>query len=51
MGNTQKLSVNNNSLVQVTDTDFQTGDVGLIAGTFSMHGTDIKFYNFEVKKP
>ena len=51
VGDTLKLSVNNNSLVQVTDTDFQTGDVGLIAGTFNMHGTDIKFDNFEVKKP
>jgi len=51
VGSTLKLSVNDNFLVEVTDSDFQTGDVGLIAGTFNNHGTDIKFDNFVVKKP
>jgi len=51
VGNDLKLVVNNKSLVQVIDSDYKTGDVGLITGTFNEHGTDIKFDNFVVKKP
>jgi len=45
------LHVNGEKLLDVTDTDYAKGDVGLIAGTFDVTGTDIYFDNFVVKKP
>lgn len=45
------LSVNDEKLVEVTDSNFGSGDVGLMAGTFDEPGTDIRFDNFVVKKP
>ena len=51
IGSTLTLSVNDQLLMQVEDTDFLSGDVGLIAGTYDSSGTDINFDNFRVLKP
>lgn len=43
--------VNGQLLAQVFDTDFLTGDVGILAGTFNEPGVDVLFDNFVVVKP
>lgn len=45
------LYVNGEKLVEVQDTEFASGDVGLIAGTYQSAGTDIRFDNFIVYQP
>jgi hypothetical protein len=45
------MYTNGTKLGEVSDTSFSSGDVGLIAGTFSEAGTDIHFDNFVVRKP
>jgi hypothetical protein len=50
IGSTLTLYVNNTQVDQQTDTDYTTGNVGLIAGTFTTTGTDILFDNFFVYK-
>jgi hypothetical protein len=45
------LYVNETQIVSVQDDDFLDGDVGLIAGTFEIPGTDVLFDNFVVYKP
>ena len=45
------LSVNDTLLMEVKDTTFSSGDVGLIAGTFDLPGTDVAFDNFIVRSP
>jgi hypothetical protein len=50
-GNRLQLSVNGQTLAEVEDLDFNTGDVGLIAGTFDEPGTDILFDDFTVRRP
>jgi hypothetical protein len=51
VGNRLVLWVNDQILVEATDTAFTTGDVGLIAGTFGTPGTDITFDDFVVREP
>lgn len=51
VGNTLTLYVNGVQLAQVQDASFPSGDVGLIAGTYSTPGTDIRFDNFIVYRP
>ncbi len=51
IGSDLKLYVNGNPVVTATDSSFTSGDVGLMAGTFSEPGTDILFDNFYVYKP
>jgi len=51
IGDTLTLYVNEKKLVEVKDSEFTSGDVGLIAGTYDTPGTDIRFDNFVVKKP
>ncbi len=51
VGSALSLYANDTLLVQVQDTDFSAGDVGLLAGTFEEPGTDILFDNFVVRKP
>jgi hypothetical protein len=51
VGSSLSLSVNDQSLAQYDDTEFTSGDVGLIAGTFDTTGVDIHFDNFVVSKP
>lgn len=51
IGDHLSLYVNGQLLTQSRDSDFSSGDVGLIAGTFDTPGTDILFDNFVVTKP
>ncbi len=51
IGDTLKLHANGIMLGAVQDTDFHSGDVGLIAGTFDKPGTEVRFDNFSVLKP
>jgi hypothetical protein len=48
-----KLSfyVNDQFLAEYEDTEFTSGDVGLVAGTFDTPGVDIHFDNFVVTEP
>ena len=48
-----KLSfyINGHKAAEVHDSDFSSGDVGLMAGTFKTPGTDILFDNVSVLKP
>jgi hypothetical protein len=43
--------VNGQLAAQVFDSDFATGDVGILAGTFNEPGVDVVFDNFVVVKP
>ena len=45
-GSTLTLYVNHTKFLEVTDNDFQAGDVGLMAGSYSQPGVDIRFDNF-----
>jgi hypothetical protein len=45
------LSVNGKLLTTVTDSDLKEGNVGLIAGTWDIAGTDVLFENFKVERP
>jgi len=51
VGSTLTLYVNGTQIDQQTDVDYTTGNVGLIAGTFTTAGTDILFDNYFVYKP
>jgi hypothetical protein len=52
LGPKLSLYANDEFLAQYEDTDFSSGDVGLIAGTSpEAPGTDIHFDNFQVLKP
>jgi hypothetical protein len=51
IGSTLSLYANGSLLDQQTDTDYTTGNIGLLAGSFSVTGTDILFDNFVVYKP
>jgi hypothetical protein len=50
-GDQLSLSVNGVHLSSVSDSSIPSGDVGLIAGTYSEPGLVIKFSNFSVLKP
>jgi hypothetical protein len=50
-GDALSLSVNGTEIVTAYDDDFTHGDVGLMAGTFDLPGTDVLFDNFVVRKP
>jgi len=51
VGESLSLYVNGQLLHTVTDSTFASGDVGLIAGTFDVTGTDIAFDDFVVLQP
>lgn len=51
IGNQLTLSVNGQQVHTVSDPSFATGDVGLLAGTYEVPGTDIHFDNFVVYAP
>ena len=51
VGSQLTLYVNGTQLTSVEDSSFTSGDVGLLAGTFTEAGTDIHFDNFVVRKP
>ncbi len=51
IGSKLSLYVNGEFLDQYEDSDFASGDVGLLAGSIDAAGTDIHFDNFVVLKP
>lgn len=51
VGTRLTLYVNQEKFLEVEDADFSTGDIGLIAGSYSEPGVDILFDNFYVLKP
>jgi hypothetical protein len=51
VGPSLTLYVNDEKLLEVQDSDFAVGDVGLLAGSFSSAGVDILFNNFVARKP
>ncbi len=51
VGDSLSLYANGELLHSVTDADFASGDVGLIAGTFDAAGADILFDDFVVYQP
>jgi hypothetical protein len=51
VGSALRLYANGIRLTEVNDADFETGDVGLIAGAYSTPGVDILFDNFIVREP
>lgn len=50
-GSTLTLYVNGSMLAEIQDDSFQSGEVGLVAGTYGTPGTAIRFDNFMVSKP
>jgi hypothetical protein len=50
-GSTLRLVINGQQLAETTDSDFTSGDAGLLAGSFENPGTDILFDNFIVREP
>lgn len=51
IGDTFTLYANGQQLTQVQDSDFASGDVGLIASTYEQAGTDMLFDNLVVRQP
>jgi hypothetical protein len=51
IGNSLTLYVNGQKTATATDATLTSGDVGLIAGTYSEPGTDILFDNYIVTQP
>jgi hypothetical protein len=51
IGNLLILYVNNLLVSSALDTDFTSGDVGVLAGAFATPGADVYFENFVVHKP
>ena len=51
IGDTLTFFVNFNEVASAKDTDFASGDVGLLAGSFSESGVDVSFDNFVVMQP
>jgi len=50
-GNKLTFYINFKEVASATDTDFATGDVGVLAGAFSQPGVDVLFDNFVVMQP
>lgn len=51
IGNTLTFYINFTQVATATDTDLPTGDVGVLAGTFTEPGADVLFDNFVVMQP
>jgi hypothetical protein len=51
VGETLRLYANGLKLMEAHDSDFRSGDVGLVAGAYQETGVDILFDQFEVKIP
>ena len=50
-GSTLAFYVNGSEVVSIQDGTLQSGDIGLLAGTFDQPGVDVIFDNFIVVKP
>ena len=51
IGNKLTFYINFTEVASATDTDFPSGDVGVVAGAFSEPGVDVLFDNFVVLQP
>jgi hypothetical protein len=51
IGDMLTLYINGNQIDQQSDTEYSSGNVGLLAGTYDTPGTDILFDNFFVFQP
>jgi hypothetical protein len=51
VGNTLTFYINGFEVIQLQDSTLASGDVGILAGTFDVTGTDIIFDNFVVLQP
>jgi len=51
IGNKLTFYINFTEVASATDTDFNSGDVGLVAGSFTEAGVDVLFDNFVVLQP
>ena len=51
VGNKLTFYINFTEVASATDTDFPSGDVGLLAGAFTESGVDVLFDNFVVLQP
>jgi len=51
IGNTLTFYVNFNQVAVVQDSDFPSGDIGVVAGAFSEPGVDVFFDHFVVMQP
>jgi len=51
VGNQLSLYINGEKVADASDSQYPSGDVGLIAGTFDISGTDVHFDNFVVREP
>lgn len=51
IGNTLTFFVNFNQIASAQDTDFPSGDVGVLAGSFAESGVDVSFDHFVVMQP
>jgi len=51
IGSTLTFTLNSTQLATVQDDDLQSGDVGVLAGTFSQPGVDVSFDHFVVMQP
>jgi hypothetical protein len=51
VGDTLRLIVDGQELLKVHDSDFPSGDVGVLAGAYSSAGVDLLFDNFKVSQP
>lgn len=50
-GTALTFSVNGSQLFELTDEDFSSGDVGVIAGAYDAPGVEVLFENFAALKP
>ena len=51
VGDTLRLDVNGRTLAQVQDSDFLSGEIGMIAGSYDESGVEIQFDHFTVYSP
>jgi hypothetical protein len=51
VGDTLTFYVNGFEVISVQDATLESGDIGLLAGTFSQPGVDVIFDNFVALKP
>jgi hypothetical protein len=51
IGSTLTLYVNGEKLLELQDSEFTHGDVGMLAGSFDSPGVDIRFTQFQVLRP
>jgi hypothetical protein len=51
VGNQLGLGLDGNLMISATDSDFASGDTGLIAGTWDQGGLIVGFDNFQIRSP